>query len=258
MSKSKFKGAIFDVDDTILDNKPGLSVYGGLHEKSRFLATQKIAKEQGIRELLNITPKENFDAFAIAPVHSMEGAVWNLLFMKGLVASQAIDFDNELLKRIVQAKNEVHHKVVIEEAEEVPGASDFIRELDKQGMSGSLAIASAGILRDILLFLKKYDLQAIIPTEKIKSVESFTHSKPHPEVFELAFASLGLTDSDKKSVIAFEDDPRGIMSAVAAGLTVCAITRRYPREKLEELEIAPDFVIDTYEQAYAVVGMQKN
>jgi HAD superfamily hydrolase (TIGR01509 family) len=186
----------------------------------------------------------------------MEGAVWNLLYMKGLVASQAIDFNNELLKRIVQAKNEVHHRVVIEEAEEVPGASDFIRALDKQGMSGSLAIASAGILRDIQIFLKKYDLQAIIPAERIKSVESFTHSKPHPEVFELAFATLGLAESDKKSVIAFEDDPRGIMSAVAAGLTVCAITRRYPREMLEKLEIAPDFVIDSFDEAYEIVGIE--
>lgn len=257
MSTLRFQGAIFDVDDTILDNKPGQGVYGGLHEQSRFEAALTVGRELGIPQLLDITPKENFDAFAQATVHSMEGAVWNLLHMKGLVDSSVVNYEHELLQKIVQKKNDIHRTVILKDGEEVPGASDFIRSLHSAGLEGKIAIASTGIFRDISAFLHKYNLEHVIPEQRIKSKESFTHPKPHPEVFELAFSTLGLDEADKLHVVAFEDDPRGIMSAVAAGLTVCAITRRYDRALLEALEVPPTFIIDTFDEAYEIVGLEK-
>jgi len=62
----------------------------------------------------------------------------------------------------------------------------------------------------------------------------------------MAFAKLGLSESDRGQVCAFEDDPRGIMAAKAAGLFTCAITTRYSREHLAALEVAPDLIADSY------------
>ncbi len=250
----KFKGFIFDVDDTILDNKPGLPD-GNLHEQSRMEACMTVAEEMNLPELLKLTPAENNEAFVSAAVHSMEGAVWNILLMKNLVAGEGIDYQNEILLRIVRLKDELHERRLLNEAEEVPGAIRFIKELNRSGYKDKLAVASSATRRDIDLFFGKTGLDEYFPPERIKSKEDMKHTKPHPEVFNLAFGTLGLSKDDKKHVLAFEDDPRGIMSAVAAGLQVCAITRRFTREELERLEIAPNYIIDTFEEAWGIVGL---
>ena len=50
--------------------------------------------------------------------------------------------------------------------------------------------------------------------------DQLTHSKPHPEIFLTAAASL---TCDPSSCIAFEDSPNGVKSAVAAGMTVVQV-----------------------------------
>jgi beta-phosphoglucomutase-like phosphatase (HAD superfamily) len=47
-------------------------------------------------------------------------------------------------------------------------------------------------------------------------------------------------------VLAVEDDPRGIMSAKAAGLFTAAITTRHSHASLETLAVAPDVTVDSY------------
>ncbi len=91
-------------------------------------------------------------------------------------------------------------------------------------------------------------MTSLFPSNRVKTKESITHPKPNPEVFNLAFDSLGLPESDRAAVYAFEDDPRGIMAARAAGLYVCAITTLYTRDDLMSLQIPPHVVADTYEE----------
>lgn len=250
----KYKGYIFDVDDTILDNKPGKAGQS-LHERSRLKACKTVGKEMEIPELGTLTVEENLTAFETAIVHSMEGAVWNILLMKGLVNGEAIDYQNEILVKIVRLKDELHEQVLLEEAEEVPGAIQFIKDLASAGYADKLAVASSAVRRDIDLFFGKTGLDEYFPPERIKSKEDMEHTKPHPEVFNMAFGTLGLKLTDKEHVLAFEDDPRGIMSAVAAGLPVCAITRRFTLKELANLEIPPTYIVDTFEEARVIVGL---
>ena len=91
-------------------------------------------------------------------------------------------------------------------------------------------------------------LTSLFPGERIKTKESITHPKPNPEVFNLAFDTLGLPESDRFNVCAFEDDPRGIMSAIAAGLYVCAIGTRYSVEQMMSLEVPPHIAFATYRE----------
>lgn len=241
------KGAIFDVDDTLLDNKPGVPGHG-LHERSRLAAAHTVGQEYGILALQELTAQQNLDAFLNAPVHTLEAAVWSILVMTGVADSEVVNPDNPVFKAIVTLKNELHKDILRKFGTEVPGAVNFVKALGQGSLRNKLAIASTAVREDVDIFLSMTGLNIFFPEERIKTKESITHPKPHPEVFNLAFASLGLDEKDKRGVCAFEDDPRGIMAAKAAGLYVCAITTRFDRNSLSELEVAPDLIADSYEE----------
>lgn len=240
------KGIIFDVDDTLLDNKqvPGPS----LHEQSRLAAVHEAGYKHELRLLAEFSHEDNFQAFKTAKTHSLEGAVWNILHKTGVVDTDEIDHDHTLLQEIVTRKNVLHEQIILEEGEALEGAVGFIEALAANGLANHMAIASTAIRRDIDIFLDKTGLKELFPDERVKSKESTTKLKPDPEVFNLAFASLDLAESDRPHVCAFEDDPRGVTSAKAAGLYVCAITTRYSKTELLTAETPPDLIADTYEE----------
>jgi beta-phosphoglucomutase-like phosphatase (HAD superfamily) len=248
------KGAIFDVDDTLLDNKPGVPGQG-LHERSRLAAAHTVGREHGISVLEELTAQQNLDAFLNAPVHTLEAAVWNTLVMTGVADSEVINPDNPVFQEIVTLKNELHKDILREFGTEVPGAVNFVKALGRCGLQNKLAIASTAVRQDVDMFLGMTGLDSLFPDERIKTKESITHPKPNPEVFNLAFASLDLDEKDKKNVCAFEDDPRGIIAAKAAGLFVCAITTRFDRKSLSELEVAPDLIADSYQEFAGYFGL---
>lgn len=239
------KGAIFDVDDTLLDNKPHTQGYG-LHERSRLAAIRQVGEKYDIQVLKELSVVDNLNGFLTAPVHSLNGAVWHILAQNGLVTGDAMDLSHPLHREIVDLKNELHEVILLEEGEEIAGASAFVRALGARGLG--LAIASSAVRRDIDLFLKKMGMSGSFDDRRIISIESITHAKPHPEVFNLAFASLGLPERDRASVCAFEDDPKGIAAAKAAGLYACAITSRFSRDELLGAVVPPDFVGESYDE----------
>ena len=238
------KGAIFDVDDTLLDNKPHTQGHG-LHERSRLAAFRHVGEKYNIQVLKELSVLDNLNGFLTAPVHSLNGAVWHILAQHGLATGDAIDLNHPLHREIVDLKNELHEVILLEEGEEIAGASAFVRALGAQGIG--LAIASSAVRRDIDLFLKKTEMSALFDDRRIVSIESITHAKPHPEVFNLAFDSLGLSERDRARVCAFEDDLKGIAAAKAAGLYACAITSRFSRDELLGAAVPPDFIGDSYE-----------
>lgn len=241
------QGAIFDVDDTLLDNKPGNPGYG-LHEKARLAAVREAGERHGIDSLKSLSVEDNLEAFMSAPVHTLEAAVWNILLMTGQADSEVISAGNPLLEEIVARKDELYKDILLNEGEEVPGATMFVRSLATSGLEEKLAIASTAIRRDVDLFLDKVELKSLFPDDRIKTKESITHAKPNPEVFNLAFDSLKLPESSRRFVCAFEDDPRGIMAARAAGLFVCAIGTRYKPEYMMSLEIPPHVAFSNFDE----------
>lgn len=241
------KGAIFDIDDTLLDNRLPAELGYGLHERSRLMAMHEVGRRYDVPELLALTPKQNLDAFLTAPVHTAEAGLWNTLVMLGLADSEVINHENIFFREALELKNKFFKDVLVSEGKELPGASDFIRALSTEfNLENRLAVASMGILADIQVFLDKYTLRDVFPDHRIVSKERVDHPKPHPEVFEKAFQMLGLNEADKPYVCAFEDDPRGIMSAKAAGLYTCAITTRFDKDMLLALEVPPDVVADSF------------
>jgi beta-phosphoglucomutase-like phosphatase (HAD superfamily) len=243
----KVKGAVFDVDDTLLDNKPGNPGHG-LHERARLAAAHEAGQRHNIDALKDLSVEDNLDAFMSAPVHTLEAAVWNILVMTGQADSAVMNRDNVLHQEIVARKDELYEDILRNEGEEVPGAARFVRALAASGIEDKMAIASTAIRRDVDIFLGKTGLISLFPEARIKTKESITHPKPNPEVFNLAFESLSLLETDRSYVCAFEDDPRGIMAARAAGLYVCAIGTRYSVERMMALEVPPHVAFATYDE----------
>jgi beta-phosphoglucomutase-like phosphatase (HAD superfamily) len=192
--------------------------------------------------------QQNLDAFLTAPVHTIDSAAWNLLMMIGLADSEVINPDDPLLQEIVALKNSLHQDILRKYGAEVPGAVNFVRALGRKGLGNKLAIASSAVKQDVDIFLEMTGLGEFFPEERLYTKESITHAKPNPEVFNLAFDSLGLPEHEKGNVCAFEDDPRGIMAAKAAGLFTCAITTRFSRETLAALAVPPDLIADSYQE----------
>lgn len=254
----ELKGAIFDLDDTLLDNFPKDGTGLGLHERSRLQAVHEVGEACGVKQLVELTSEENFAAFKTAAIHSMHGAVWSIFFMKGLAPSNepnSVDNLIPLAEKIVARKDEVHEEVIRRYGAEIVGASKFIRALAAAGLAKHLALASGAIERDINIFLDKYRLNEFFPDSRIICHGRTSRTKPDPEPFDLAFKTLGLPEADRANVLAFEDDPKGVRSAKAAGLLCCAITTRLNRNDDLWRADPPDMLVDSYQEAGRLLGL---
>lgn len=128
----------------------------------------------------------------------------------------------------------------------MPGAVAFVEWLAAQGLHDRMAVASTARRIDIEIFFETCGLKRFFPDIRIIAKDGVTNLKPHPEAFDKAFLTLGLPDGARAQTLAFEDNPRGIMSAKGAGLYTCAITTIYPKKSLQALEVAPDLVADSF------------
>ncbi len=250
------QGVIFDVDETLLDNGNGRFSHPEqpLHERARLQAIHEAGTRHNLPELLAITPAQNLAGFLEAPVHSLEGAVWHLLFTAGVVDTDVIDPNSQLLQEIVTRKDELYETLLRTEGKPLPGAIEFVHWLGEQGLADHMAIASTAIRRDIDIFLGMTGLGQYFPSERIIAKDSVSHTKPHPEAFDNAFLSLGLQDNARGQVLAFEDNPRGIASAKGAGLYACAITNVYLREVFATSETPPDLIADSFQEFREVLS----
>ena len=248
LSIVQVKGAIFDVDETLLDTGGGRhsDARYALHEQARQQAIQEAGERHGISQLVSLTPEENLQGFLEAPVHSLEGAVWHIMYMKGVVTTDEVEPANPLLREMVARKDELFEALLRSSGKPIAGAVAFVHWLAANGLQDRLAVASTAIRRDIDIFLEMTGLHEQFPSERIISKQDVTHVKPNPEAFDKAFLALGLPENARSHVLAFEDNPRGIMSAKAAGLFTCGITVVLPREELLALEVAPDLVADSF------------
>lgn len=255
----KITGAVFDVDDTLLDNQAGVE-RGTIHELTRLRAIHKVAETHNLPRLAALTEQENIDAFLNASVHSVDGAVWEALYLTKVVDAKELDPGNELLNEIVQLKNSLHVDTLRQLGKEVLDASEFVHLFaDTYKIQGSMAIASTAIRRDIGIFLDELtDLRKYFPEERIVAFEDIPHGlgKPHPEAFNRAFATLRLPEAERGDVVAFEDDPRGIVAAKKAGMFVCAIATRFTPEQLRERS-EPDVVIENFRQLIDAIAAGK-
>lgn len=236
-----YVAVVSDFDDTILDNREGSQ--GGLHELSRLEALREVGRANGVDYLAKITTQMSIDAIHRAPVHASEGAFWWLLRETGLLPGHgAYDPSHPLIRQLSEATQRYYRQLLVTDARSRPGAQNFFQSLYDHGYAGKLAIASSGHRDDILTFLRSHAFLHLFGDSHVVANEDVSQLKPHPEVYLTALKRLGIPSRQAAQVLAFEDDPRGILAAKLAGLTTCAVTTRFTYEQLRSLAVPPDVV----------------
>lgn len=101
-----------------------------------------------------------------------------------------------------------------------PGALELLRELKDLDVPAALVTMSLRRMALVIAEAVGFDgFRAIVAGDEV------THSKPHPQPYELGAAALGVAPTD---CVAIEDSGPGVASAVAAGAVVIAVPMHIP------------------------------
>lgn len=104
------------------------------------------------------------------------------------------------------------------------GAIGLLRSLAGVVPVGICTAAMRAEVEPVVEHLGLTDLLACLST-----ADDVTRKKPHPEAYLHACAQIGV---EPTRALALEDSPRGVRSAVDAGLVVLALGQTTPRERL--------------------------
>ena len=243
------KGAIYDMDEVILDNNPTKDIpYSNLHQQARLVALHEVATRHGLEELMGVTAKDNSEAFHRAPVSTVSAAIWVVLHDHHLVPNNFDPF-HPLILEMLELKNTYYETLLVEQGKPIKGAPEFISDFAaKFGIETKNAISSNATFSNIDTVLRVIDRKQYFPDSHIISVEQVTRYKPDPQGYDLAFQSLGLPNEDRRYVPVVEDDPRGMLAARRAGMMVYAIATQFPRAILEKVEAQPDLIVESYDE----------
>ncbi len=105
----------------------------------------------------------------------------------------------------------------------LPGLADFLEKSYQQGIP--MAIGSAAIMFNIDFVLDRLNLRHYFKV--LISADDVEHSKPHPETWLKCAHALGVAPTD---CLVFEDSPRGVEAAEAAGMHSFVLTTLHKPE----------------------------
>ncbi len=180
------KAVIFDLDGVIVDTA-----------HYHYLAWKKLAHEFGFE----LTPEDNERLKGVSRIRSME-----IIMEIG-----GINLSDEEKNRHANRKNDwfIEYIKGMKPDEVFPGVISLIEDLRERGYVIALASSSknAPMVLDILGIRNYFDV--------IVDGTMIVHSKPHPEIFLLAAARLGV---DPSECVVFEDAEAGVEAALAAGM----------------------------------------
>ena len=207
------KGAIFDIDGTLLDSMPVWENAG-----ARYLATLGIKARSDL--------KERLDALSLP-----EGALYMQTEYKLSVT----------IEEILEGVNQVVKDFYFKEAVLKPGVCDLIQKLKKNKVRLIIATATDAEMAMAALIRNGIwkDFDGMITCEEAGA------GKTSPKVFELAREHL---QTKKEETWVFEDSLYAVKTASKAGFPVCSIYDAYSRDNTEEIRTFSDiYVKDFYE-----------
>ena len=211
--QSVIKGAIFDIDGTLLDSMPVWENAG-----ARYLATLGIKARSDL--------KERLDALSLP-----EGALYMQTEYKLSVT----------IEEILEGVNQVVKDFYFKEAVLKPGVCDLIQKLKKNQVRLIIATATDAEMAKSALIRNGIwkDFGGMITCEEAGA------GKTSPKVFELAREHL---QTKKEEPWVFEDSLYAVKTASKAGFPVCSIYDAYSRDNTEEIRTFSDiYVKDFYE-----------
>lgn len=186
------KAVIFDLDGVLVSTD-------NLH----YQAWKRLAEELGIHDF---TEKDNERQRGVSRMESLEIV---------LEKTKHIYTDQEK-RELAERKNTYYREMLNDMNKDslLPGAVETLQMLRKKGIRTAVGSAS----KNAQLILEKTGLNDYL--DAVSSGLDITHSKPHPEVFQVAADKLGLAC---EMCLVVEDSKAGIQAAKAAGMKTIGV-----------------------------------
>ena len=144
--------------------------------------------------------------------------------------ARAADLDEQAIGRQREARDDYYQEYLRTQAIEISGVTEALAELSRLAR---MAIVTTAKRADFELIHEKRNIRQFMDFVLVR--EDYHHAKPHPEPYLTGLKRFGAT---REETLVVEDSPRGLKSAVAAGID-CAIVRN-------DFTHSPDFPGATY------------
>ena len=212
----KFKGYIFDMDGTLIDN-------GQYH----ILAWQEFAKRHG----RTVRGQDILDWMG------MTGDVYNERILgRKLTAEEQ--------EKLGEEKESLYRDIYRPHMRLPEGLLEFLERIKASG--GKCALATGGPQANADFILDGLKIRDYFSA--VVSAGKYQRSKPDPECFLMAASLVGV---DPRDCVVFEDGLPGIKAGKTAGMKVVGVTFTHPRERL--LDAGVDVVISSYAEVDGLI-----
>ena len=132
-------------------------------------------------------------------------------------------FSEEEKNRMSFEKEKQYQQEFKPHLELLPGLAAFLEESHKAGIK--MAIGSAAIMFNIDFVLDNLNIRHYF--DALISADDVAESKPHPETYLKCATQLNISPED---CLVFEDAPKGVESALNAGMQSVVITIMHEKE----------------------------
>jgi beta-phosphoglucomutase len=209
-----YKGYIFDMDGTMIDNMM-------VHHK----AWQIILAENGLELSMEEVQRT---------IHGKNEEILNRLFGNRFTPAQC--------KKIAWEKEARYREVFKGKVQLIDGLPDFLASVHQRGIPMSIGTAAPAenveFVMDALQF--GHYFKGVFHAGMVKK------GKPDPEVFQLAAQSMGLSPRD---CLVFEDSPTGVHTALNAGCNAIVVLSSHTKAEFAQF---PNVV--AYVQSFRGLG----
>jgi len=130
--------------------------------------------------------------------------------------ARAAGIDEQAIGRLRAARDDYYQEYLRTQAIEINGVTEALAELSQHAR---MAIVTTAKRADFELIHEKRHIRQFMDFVLVR--EDYEHAKPHPEPYLAGLKRFGAT---REEALVVEDSPRGLKSAVAAGID-CAIVR---------------------------------
>jgi beta-phosphoglucomutase family hydrolase len=146
-------------------------------------------------------------------------------------------FSPERAHEISMEKEKTYQEAFRPHLELIAGLPAFLRRAEEKNIP--MAIGSAAIPFNIDFILDNLHIRHYF--KAIVSAADVTISKPHPETFLKAAQLLGIPPA---GCLVFEDAPKGVESAMNAGMDCLVLTTLHGRDEFREYPNVAGFIAD--------------
>jgi|WetSurMetagenome_2_1015567.scaffolds.fasta_scaffold458078_2 beta-phosphoglucomutase len=208
------RGAIFDLDGTLVDNMP-------IHaEAFAIFVTRHHLRPLTVEDRKRLDGRRNRE---ILPD----------LFGR--------DLSEEELAAYADEKESLYRSLSTGRLAPLRGLDRLLERMDALGIPAAIATSAPG--ENVTHTLAELGLDRRITT--IARSDRVARGKPWPDVFLEAARQIGVPPAD---CVAFEDAPIGVEAASAAGMTVVALTTSFTPDVFRSQPTPPAYVVKDFEE----------